>query len=222
MSSKETLPVGFHEQREPDFSSEIEPVDRLPYPTAEQDVDRLEAKIDRLERLQADIDQLRRLRVEAERDWIRRLQAAERDRVRLARQEAKRREVERHARAERRAREEQAARSTREENARRRRAVATPPDRANTPPQVPVVSEESQHGILNRQTQELVLRHGQRRGLDTGQVVGDQERLRGQQVAPIQANNPGPSCLVIILYFCAVYILLILYNLHWKLIFELW
>ena len=188
MSSKKTLPVGFHEQREPDFSSEIESVDRSPYPTDELDLDRR-----------------RLLAIETERDRLRRR--------RLARQELERREVERHAlaerqrrrrvRAERRAREEQAARAARRarrENALRRGRRAVAPDQQGAPDRAraktpPVVAEESQHGILHRQVQELVLPHGHRRGLDNG-LVGDQERLRGQQ-DPIQANDPGPSCLVI-------------------------
>ena len=187
MSSKKTPPVSFREQREPDFSSDIEPVDRFPHPTDELDLDRG-----------------RLLAIETERDRLRRR--------RLARQEVERREAERHARAERqrrrlaraerRAREEQAARSARRargENAlgHRRRAVAPGPNQQGAPDRAraktpPVVAEESQHGILNRQAQELVLPHGQRRGLD-----GRVGELIGQLVAPIQANDPGLSYLVI-------------------------
>ena len=186
MSSKKARPVSFCQQSEPDSGSEIVPLDPSPHPTAELDVvgGRLQA-------------------IQAERDLVRRR--------RLAREQAERREVERHARAERqrrrlaraerRAREEQAARSARharEENALRHRGRAVAPDQQGAPDRAktpPVVAEESQHGILNRQAQELVLpRRGQRRGLEENGRVGE---LIGQQVAPIQANDPGLSYLVI-------------------------
>ena len=187
MASKKARPASFCQQSEPDSGSEIVPLDPFAHPTAELDV-----VGGRLQAIQAERDLVRRRR-------LARGQAERREAQRHARAERQRRRL---ARAERRAREEQAARSTRrarEENAlrHRRRAVAPhqqgAPDRARakTPP---VVAEESQHGILNRQEELVLPRRGQRRGLEENGRVGE---LIGQQVAPIQANDPGLSYLVI-------------------------
>ena len=196
MSSSKTRPVSFYEQWEPDFCSEIESRGHVPHPkpTAghELDVDR-----GRLLAIQAERDRVRRRRLapeqgerrEAERhtpaerhslaradqrraredrDRLLAIQA-ERDllrRRRLAREQGERREAERQHRL---ARADQ--RRAREENTLRRQdqQAAPGPDRAkaNAPP---VVAEESEFGILNRQAQQLVLPRGRLRGLENGRV----------------------------------------------------
>ena len=199
--SSETHPISFHEQREPDCSSEIEHCEPYTEPATEQG--QMPAVQQEAAGVQAQ-ERLDRERAEAGRPF-----------------------------------QEQEKLEQDEGHAHRRQAVPVvasgtqAPDshlqlvamdgggrdevREKTPP---VVAEESEFARQNRQSQELAMVHGHRRGgrdlgngsrdLDTGRVG---ERLRD----PTQANNPGLSYMVevLVLYlymFCIVCILIFYSN----------
>ena len=97
MSSRRTRPTSFYEQKEADFSSEIERLDPSPHPRDELSLDR--------------VDRGRLLAIQAERDRLRgRILARERAERVEAERAAERRRLAREE-LERRAREEQVARA---------------------------------------------------------------------------------------------------------------
>ena len=198
--SSETHPISFHEQRESDCSSEIEHCEPYIEPAAEQG--RMPAVQQEAAGVQA------RERLDQERADLEVFQ--EQERLEQDKGHARRRQA-----------VPVVALGTQAPDPHLQLVARDGGDtdevREKTPP---VVAEESEFARQNRQSQELAMVHGHRRGgrdlgnggrgLDTGRVG---ERLRG----PTQANNSGLSYMVdvLVLYlymFCIVCILIFYSN----------